>query len=231
MASAIPAAAQTATPVDAQTQAPGTDPAAPVGSDTTTGAVAQTVAPEANAGSEIVVTGSRIARPTLDSPAPVTTLTIADLTRTGAITVGDVLNDLPSLRSTYSQASSTQFIGTSGLNFLDMRGLGVTRTLVLVNGRRHITSSEGDFLVDTNTIPTDLIERVDAVTGGQSAVYGSDAMAGVVNFVLKRNFEGPHAQRAERVERQGRSRHVSSQWYLRPELRRRPRQHRAEPRI
>ncbi|RYE91895.1 MAG: TonB-dependent receptor, partial [Oxalobacteraceae bacterium] len=151
LASAIPAAAQTATPIDAQTQAPGTDPAAPAGSDTTTGAVAQTVAPEANAGSEIVVTGSRIARPTLDSPAPVTTLTIADLTRTGAITVGDVLNDLPSLRSTYSQASSTQFIGTSGLNFLDMRGLGVTRTLVLVNGRRHITSSEGDFLVDTNT--------------------------------------------------------------------------------
>ncbi len=190
LASAIPAAAQTATPVDAPTQAPGTDPAAPVGSDTTTGAVAQTAAPEANAGSDIVVTGSRIARPTLDSPAPVTTLTIADLTRTGAITVGDVLNDLPSLRSTYSQASSTQFIGTSGLNFLDMRGLGVTRTLVLVNGRRHITSSEGDFLVDTNTIPTDLIERVDAVTGGQSAVYGSDAMAGVVNFVLKRNFEG-----------------------------------------
>ncbi len=143
-----------------------------------------------NGGGDIVVTGSRIARPTLDSPAPVTTLTVADLTRTGAVTVGDVLNDLPSLRSTYSQASSTQFIGTSGLNFLDLRGLGVTRTLVLVNGRRHITSSEGDFLVDTNTIPTDLIDRVDIVTGGQSAVYGSDAMAGVVNFVLKRDFDG-----------------------------------------
>jgi outer membrane receptor protein involved in Fe transport len=141
-------------------------------------------------GGDIVVTGSRIARPTLDSPAPVTTLGVADLTRTGAITVGDVLNDLPSLRSTYSQANSTQFIGTSGLNFLDLRGLGVTRTLVLVNGRRHITSSEGDFLVDTNTIPTDLLDRVDIVTGGQSAVYGSDAMAGVVNFVLKRDFDG-----------------------------------------
>jgi outer membrane receptor protein involved in Fe transport len=141
-------------------------------------------------GADIVVTGSRIARPTLDSPAPVTTLTVADLTRTGTITVGDVLNDLPSLRSSYSQANSTQFIGTSGLNFLDLRGLGVTRTLVLVNGRRHITSSEGDFLVDTNTIPTDLLDRVDIVTGGQSAVYGSDAMAGVVNFVLKRDFDG-----------------------------------------
>jgi outer membrane receptor protein involved in Fe transport len=190
LASAIPAAAQTATPVDAQTQTPGADQAAPLGSDTTTGAVAQTEAPDANAGSEIVVTGSRIARPTLDSPIPVTTVTQADLTRTGAVVIGDVLNDLPSLRSTYSQANSTQFIGTAGINLLDLRGLGPTRTLVLVNGRRHITGSVGDFLVDTNTIPTDLIDRVDIVTGGSSAVYGSDAMAGVVNFVLKRNFDG-----------------------------------------
>ncbi len=190
LASAVPAAAQTATPVDAQTQAPGTDTAAPVGSDTTTGAVAQTVAPDANAGGEIVVTGSRIARPTLNSPIPVTTVTQADLTRTGAIVIGDVLNDLPSLRSTYSQANSTQFIGTAGINLLDLRGLGPSRTLVLVNGRRHITGSTGEFLVDTNTIPTDLIDRVDIVTGGSSAVYGSDAMAGVVNFVLKRNFDG-----------------------------------------
>ena len=139
---------------------------------------------------DVVVTGSRISRPTLDSPIPVTSLAAADLTRNGGVVIGDVLNDLPSLRSTYSQANSSQFIGTSGLNLLDLRGLGVTRTLVLVNGRRHITSSEGDFLVDTNTIPTDLIERVDIVTGGSSAVYGSDAMAGVVNFVLKRDFEG-----------------------------------------
>ncbi len=138
----------------------------------------------------IIVTGSRIARPTLDSPIPVTSLSTADLTRSGGTVIGDVLNDLPSLRSSYSQANSTQYIGTSGLNLLDLRGLGVTRSLVLVNGRRHVTSSEGDFLVDTNTIPTDLIERVDIVTGGSSAVYGSDAMAGVVNFVLKRDFDG-----------------------------------------
>lgn len=152
----------------------------------TTTAAADDAAPE----DIIVVTGSRIARPTLDSPIPVTTLTQRDLTRTGQVAIGDVLNDLPSLRSTYSQANSTQFIGTAGLNLLDLRGLGVPRTLVLVNGRRHITSVEGEFQVDTNTIPTDLIDRVDIVTGGSSAVYGSDAMAGVVNFVLKRNFEG-----------------------------------------
>jgi outer membrane receptor protein involved in Fe transport len=138
----------------------------------------------------IIITGSRIARPTLNSPIPVTTIPVADLTRTGKTNIGDVLNDLPSLRSSFSQGNSTQYIGTAGVNFLDLRGLGTTRTLVLVNGRRHITGSEGDFLVDTNTIPTALLDRVDIVTGGSSAVYGSDAMAGVVNFVMKRNFEG-----------------------------------------
>ncbi|MFC3558267.1 TonB-dependent receptor domain-containing protein [Sphingomonas qilianensis] len=187
---ALPASAQTTTPVDASQPAVGSPQDAAIGAAGPTGAIAETTAQSTDAGADIVVTGSRIARPGLDSAAPVTTIRLADLTRTGGITVGDVLNDLPSLRSSYSQANSTQFIGTSGLNFLDLRGLGVTRTLVLVNGRRHITSSEGDFLVDTNTIPTDLIDRVDIVTGGQSAVYGSDAMAGVVNFVLKRNFEG-----------------------------------------
>ncbi len=177
------AAAQTATPVGEQS---------PSADQNQIGAPQTEVAPPAleDTGSEIVVTGSRISRPTLNSPIPVTSLSVADLTRTGAVSVGDVLNDLPSLRSTYSQANSTQFIGTSGLNLLDLRGLGVTRTLVLVNGRRHVTGSEGDFLVDTNTIPTDLLDRVDVVTGGSSAVYGSDAMAGVVNFVLKRDFDG-----------------------------------------
>jgi len=156
-------------------------------------ALAQAAAASADEASEdniIIVTGSRIARPTLDSPIPVTTVSAADLTRTGQIALGDALNHLPSLRSSYSQSNSTQYIGTAGLNFLDLRGLGVPRTLVLVNGRRHITSSEGEFLVDINTIPSELLERTDIVTGGSSAVYGSDAMAGVVNFVLKKNYDG-----------------------------------------
>src|SRR5687768_1612148 len=138
----------------------------------------------------IVVTGSRIRRPNLDSPVPITSISAEELTQTGDVNVGDRLNDLPSLRSTFSQSNSTRFIGTAGVNLLDLRGLDVERTLVLVNGRRHVTYSPGDFLVDVNTIPTDLIERVDVVTGGSSAVYGSDAVAGVVNFMLKRNFEG-----------------------------------------
>ncbi|MBV9931819.1 MAG: TonB-dependent receptor [Alphaproteobacteria bacterium] len=138
----------------------------------------------------IIVTGSRIARPTLESPVPVTTVTADDLLARGNINVGDALNELPALRGTFSQANSTRFIGTSGLNILDLRGLGTSRTLVLVNGRRHVTASPGDYLVDVNTIPDELLERVDLVTGGSSAVYGSDAIAGVVNFVLKRNFDG-----------------------------------------
>src|SRR5690242_1338949 len=138
----------------------------------------------------IVVTGSRIRRPNLESPVPITSLSSEELTMTGDVNVGDRLNDLPAIRSTFSQSNSTRFIGTAGVNTLDLRGLGTERTLVLVNGKRHVTYTPGDFIVDVNTIPTDLIERVDVVTGGESAVYGSDAVAGVVNFVLKNNFHG-----------------------------------------
>lgn len=158
-------------------------------------AMAQDVAPAEDAvdaadESVIVVTGSRIARPALESAVPVTSISSDELFATGNISVGDQLNELPALRSTFSQANSTRFIGTTGLSLLDLRGLGTSRTLVLVNGKRHVTALEGEFTVDTNTIPADLIERVDVVTGGNSAVYGSDAIAGVVNFVLKRDFEG-----------------------------------------
>lgn len=143
-----------------------------------------------NTDRSIVVTGSRIARPTLESSVPLTSVDVGELTDTGDVSLGDALNDLPSLRSTFSQGNSTRFIGTAGLNVLDLRGLGTSRTLVLVNGKRHITALPGDYLVDVNTIPVDLLERVDVVTGGNSAIYGSDAVAGVVNFITKRNFDG-----------------------------------------
>lgn len=139
----------------------------------------------------IVVTGSRIARPTLESDVPLTSVTVEDLTGTGELSLGDALNDLPSLRSTFSSGSTSRNIfSTSGLSVLDLRGLGTDRTLVLVNGRRHVTASPGDNAFDVNTIPIDLVERIDIVTGGNSAVYGSDAVAGVVNFVMKRDFDG-----------------------------------------
>lgn len=140
--------------------------------------------------STIIVTGTRIQNPNVSSPVPITSVEIEDLVSTGSVSLGDAINELPALRSTFSQGNSTRFIGTAGLSLLDLRGLGTERTLVLVNGRRHVTASPGDFRVDVNTIPIDLVERVDIVTGGNSAIYGADAVAGVVNFVLKRDFEG-----------------------------------------
>jgi outer membrane receptor protein involved in Fe transport len=162
---------------------------------------------------EVVVTGSRIARPNLESTVPITTVTGEELYQTGNTSVGDLLNELPSLRNTFSQSNSSRFLGTTGLNLLDLRGLGTQRTLVLVNGRRHVGA---DILLnavspDVNTFPTDLIERVDVVTGGNSAVYGSDAIAGVVNFVLKRDFEGlqVRGQTGQTSKRDGESHYAS----------------------
>jgi outer membrane receptor protein involved in Fe transport len=156
-------------------------------------------------GSAIIVTGSRIRRPNLESTVPVTSVTGEELFETGTLSVGDQLNDLPQLRSTYSQQNSTRFLGTRGLNLLDLRGLGTARTLVLVNGRRHVAS---DILVngvspDVNTFPTQLIERIDIVTGGASSIYGSDAIAGVVNFVLKQDYDGAEVRGQSGISRYG----------------------------
>lgn len=141
---------------------------------------------------EVIVTGSRIpVRNTIDAAVPVTTISSAELLGArGDVSLGDALNQLPQLRTTFSQANSTGSIGTAGLSLLDLRGLGTARTLTLINGRRVVSAVPGSYTPDVSTIPFDLVERVDVVTGGQSAIYGSDAIAGVVNFVLRRDFEG-----------------------------------------
>ncbi len=167
-------------PAQAQTVEPAAPPAP----------VAVAAAEAAPSDEYILVTGSRILRPNLESAVPITTLSVQELTQTGEVSIGDRLSLLPQFRTTRSTQNSGRFIGTAGLNILDLRGLGTARTLVLQNGRRHVTAEPGSSTVDTNTIPVDLIERVDVVTGGNSAVYGSDAVAGVVNFVLKQDFEG-----------------------------------------
>jgi len=138
----------------------------------------------------IQVTGTRLNREGFESPSPVTVIDATQIRQSGAITLGDLLNELPQLRSTFSTANSGRFIGTAGVGSLDLRGLGTERTLVLVNGRRHVSSTEGGTQVDVNSIPADLIERVEVITGANSAVYGADAVTGVVNFILKENFEG-----------------------------------------
>ncbi len=160
------------------------------GQDAQTSTNTQAVPPASN--ETITVTGTRIRRPNLESPLPVTSIGGQEFFQTGNVSVGDKLAEVPSIRATFTQANSTRFLGTAGINQLDLRGLGPVRTLVLVNGRRHVG---GDVLLtgvvpDVNTIPADLIERVDVVTGGNSAVYGSDAIAGVVNFVLKQDYDG-----------------------------------------
>ena len=140
----------------------------------------------------LTVTGSRIRRPNLESTVPITSVTGEQFFQQGQTNIGDTLNDLPQLRSTFAQQNPGLGIGIAGLNLLDLRGLGTQRTLVLVNGRRHVPADilNNAVSVDVNSIPNDLIERVDIVTGGNSAIYGSDAIAGVVNFVLRRDFTG-----------------------------------------
>ena len=153
----------------------------------------------------IVVTGSRIRRPNLESIIPVTTITGDEFFAQGQTNIGDTLNDLPQLRSTFAQQNPGAGVGIAGLNLLDLRGLGTVRTLVLVNGRRHVPADilNNASSPDVNTIPNDLIERVDIVTGGNSAVYGSDAIAGVVNFILRRDYNGIQVRGAAGVSEEG----------------------------
>ncbi|WP_294192114.1 TonB-dependent receptor [uncultured Sphingomonas sp.] len=184
------------TPTDQSSTVPGQTNEAPAGGSIAAPSdqAAPTNADGSSAASsgDILVTGTRLRNPNAVSAVPITTVSAAQLTLTARTSIGDVLNDLPQLVSTFSQSNSTRFLGTGGLNLLDLRGLGSQRTLVLVNGRRHVGSDilNNAVSVDTNTIPTDLIEGVDILTGANSAVYGSDALAGVVNFRLKSSFDG-----------------------------------------
>lgn len=138
----------------------------------------------------IVVTGSRIARPDLSSSVPVSVIGQEQIQQTGAANIQDVLNELPSVGQNISRTSSNFSTTGNGIATVNLRNLGSARTLVLVNGRRFVAGLPGTSVVDLNTIPTDLIKDVQVVTGGASAVYGSEAIAGVVNFILDDKFEG-----------------------------------------
>jgi iron complex outermembrane recepter protein len=135
----------------------------------------------------IIVTGSRI-RGTYSSPTPVTSLNQETLLAAAPATLADGLKQLPSI---VPGGGPTAGGGTrnGGVNTLNLRGLGSDRTLILLNGRR-LTPIDPTNVVDTNLIPQGLVERVDVVTGGASAAYGSDAVAGVVNFILNTRLDG-----------------------------------------
>lgn len=142
---------------------------------------------------EVVVTGSRLQRdPNAVSSQPITSLSAEDIAISGEFSISDVVNDIPALFN--SSTSENSIDGNNGdadgTNILDLRGLGSARTLVLVDGRRHVAGSAGTQAVDVGSIPMKLIERVEVLTGGASAIYGADAVTGVVNFVLKDDFEG-----------------------------------------
>ena len=139
---------------------------------------------------EIVITGSRIRTGRQAPSIPIDTVTADDIKLAGYQNVEEVLNNMPQfVPSRTAQTNSTADPTATGAATLDLRGLGGQRTLVLVNGRRY-TFFDSSQRTDINNIPSSLVERVEVVTGGASAVYGSDAIGGVVNFILKDDFEG-----------------------------------------
>ncbi|NUR46333.1 MAG: TonB-dependent receptor [Sphingomonas sp.] len=138
---------------------------------------------------DIVVTGTRIPQPNLTSAAPITVVTNQDVKLSGATRVEDVLNSLPSVQANQSSGVSN---GATGTAYVDLRDLGPKRTLVLINGRRLLPGDPNSTAqaADINFIPGALIKRVDVLTGGASSVYGADAVAGVVNFIMDTGFTG-----------------------------------------
>ena len=141
---------------------------------------------------KILVTGSLIRKGSFDTTTPVKTVDASDIEGVGAVNLGDLLGRLPSIVGDTTSASSNISEQDSGLNTVALRNLGSSRTLVLVNGQRYVSgmSVGSGYGVDLNSIPTAMIQRIDVLTGGQSAAYGSDAVAGVVNIILKKNFDG-----------------------------------------
>lgn len=143
------------------------------------------------AGGDIVVTGSRIASPAAASASPLQVIGAEQIQQQGAINVQEVLLQNPSFGSPgISRTNSSFATQGAGAATVNLRNLGEDRTLVLVNGRRFVSGQPGSQAVDLNVIPTQFLERVDVLTGGASAVYGSDAVAGVVNFIYKTKFDG-----------------------------------------
>lgn len=154
-------------------------------------AMAQTTpAPQAEETSQvgdIVVTGSRIRQPNLTTTSPVTQVTGEDIDVQGVTRVEDLVSQLP---QAFAAQNSTVSNGASGTATVSLRNLGSSRTLVLIDGKRMGYGSPQDDAADLNQIPGQMVERIEVLTGGASAVYGSDAIAGVVNFIMRRNFEG-----------------------------------------
>jgi len=140
---------------------------------------------------EVVVTGSRIRRDPATAPTPVIQITKEAVLETGQSSLIEYLATIPALMNSQVPSDTTAgVLNAGGLSLANLRSLGTGRTLSLVNGRRHVGSAAGSLSVDTDTIPRLLIENVEIITGGAASVYGADAVSGVLNYTLKRDFEG-----------------------------------------
>ena len=141
---------------------------------------------------KIVVTGSRIQRSSAATPVPTTVIDAAQIKQLGFNNAGDILNSLPAIANSLGSRRGSDGLGdsTAGLELANLRGLGTSRTLVLINGRRQVGSSSGNTSVDLSSIPTQMIERIEVITGAAGAVYGADAVSGVVNFIMKQRYNG-----------------------------------------
>jgi iron complex outermembrane recepter protein len=188
---ALPAATASDAGVE---QAPGPQPQAGVpagGEEEVIGGGKSVTSGKKSASEEIVVTGSRIRRKDLTTPAPVTVITREQVVASGKVSVGDFLQSLPEQGNATNTSVNN---GGSGATRVSLRGLGVERTLVLINGRRMVPGGNGaDGSVDLNSIPAVAIERIEILKDGASAIYGSDAIAGVVNIITRKNFNGTEA--------------------------------------
>ena len=151
-------------------------------------AFAQEAATEAKTLDRVEVTGSRIKKVDAESAQPVTVITRADIEKSGVTNVYDLLNAVTASDGSGLSNVTTQTNGSDGSQYISLRGLGSQRTLVLVDGKRWPTNIDGQS--DLSTIPLAIIERVDILKDGASATYGSDAIAGVVNLITRKNYEG-----------------------------------------
>jgi iron complex outermembrane receptor protein len=200
---ALPAQAQNTTPTTQGTPADTTNDQA--ASPAATGVTpAGDDSPQAPQQGEIVVTGSRIASPAAASASPLQVIGAEQIQQQGAINVQEVLLQNPAFGTPgISRTNSSFATQGAGAATVNLRNLGEDRTLVLVNGRRFVSGQPGSQAVDLNVIPTQFIDRIDVLTGGASAVYGSDAVAGVVNIIYKTNFEGLQADGQVGISQRG----------------------------
>ncbi|HEX5458491.1 MAG TPA: TonB-dependent receptor [Steroidobacteraceae bacterium] len=139
---------------------------------------------------EVLVTGSRIPQDASSAPMPLTAIDRTYIADTGSDNIAEAIVQLPSVNVGQGLSNTQQLVVGAGLSLVSLRGLGTARTLVLVDGRRQVSGSPLSAAVDLNTIPAELVERVEVVTGGTSAIYGADAIGGVINLILKKHFEG-----------------------------------------